>query len=77
MAWSYRKAINLGPFRVSVSNSGVGVSVGTRGFRTGVNAKGRRYTSVGIPGTGLRNTTFHRSQGAGSVGQWLKSLLTG
>jgi hypothetical protein len=54
MGWYYRKSIGLGPFRVNVSKSGIGYSVGSRGFRTGVNSRGRRYTSVGIPGTGLR-----------------------
>ena len=32
------------------------VSVGGRGFRTGVRASGRRYSSVSLPGTGLRYT---------------------
>ena len=56
MGWSYRKSVSLGPFRVNISKSGVGYSVGARGFRTGVSASGRRYSSVGIPGTGLRYT---------------------
>jgi Protein of unknown function (DUF4236) len=56
MGWSYRKSFNAGPFRVNVSRSGVGYSVGGRGFRTGVRAGGRRYTSMSIPGTGLRYT---------------------
>jgi hypothetical protein len=53
MGWSYRKSVSCGPFRVNISKSGVGYSLGGRGFRTGVSAKGRRYSSVGIPGTGL------------------------
>ena len=56
MGWSYRKSVNLGPFRVNVSKSGVGYSVGTAGFRTGVRANGRRYSSFNIPGTGIRYT---------------------
>ncbi len=54
MGWSYRKSISLGPFRINLSKSGVGYSVGGPGFRTGVNASGRKYTSVSVPGTGLR-----------------------
>jgi len=54
MGWQYRKSVNFGPFRVNVSGSGVGYSLGGRGFRTGVSAGGRRYSSIGIPGTGLR-----------------------
>jgi uncharacterized protein DUF4236 len=53
MGFFYRKSIGIGPFRVNISKSGVGYSVGGRGFRTGVNAKGKRYTTFGIPGTGI------------------------
>lgn len=53
MGWSFRKSVGLGPFRVSVGKSGVGYSLGGRGFRVGTNAKGRRYTTFSIPGTGL------------------------
>ena len=52
-SWSYRKGINLSPFRVSLSKSGIGYSLGGRGFRTGVNSRGRSYNSFSIPGTGL------------------------
>lgn len=57
MGWSYRKSFKAGPFRVNVSKSGIGCSAGTRGFRTGVRSSGRRYTSMSVPGTGLRYTT--------------------
>jgi len=57
MGWSYRRAINLGPFRVNLSKNGVGYSIGGGGFRTGVNAQGRRYSRVSIPGTGIYYTT--------------------
>ena len=53
MGWSFRKTIGVGPFRVSVGKTGVGYSVGGRGFRVGTNAKGRKYTTFSIPGTGL------------------------
>jgi Protein of unknown function (DUF4236) len=54
MGWSYRKSVNLGPFRVNISKSGFGYSIGGSGFRTGVTSTGRRYKSYSIPGTGLR-----------------------
>ncbi len=54
MGWSYRKSVNFGPFRVNLSKSGMGYSFGGGGFRTGVNARGRRYKSLSIPGTGMR-----------------------
>jgi hypothetical protein len=57
----YRKSASFGPFRVNLSRSGVGYSVGTRGFRTGVSARGRRYTTFSLPGTGLGYRTSSRS----------------
>lgn len=53
MGWYYRKSVNFGPFRVNLSKSGLGYSLGGRGFRVGVTARGRRYTSASIPGTGI------------------------
>lgn len=53
MGFSYRKSVNLGPFRVNLSGLGVGYSVGGRGFRVGQSSRGRRYTSVNLPGTGM------------------------
>ncbi len=42
MGWSYRKSVNLGPFRVNISKSGIGYSLGGAGFRTGVSSGGHR-----------------------------------
>jgi hypothetical protein len=53
MGFHYRRSINIGPFRVNIGSRGVGYSVGGRGFRVGRSASGRRYTSFGLPGTGL------------------------
>lgn len=53
MGFYYRKSVNFGPFRVNLSKSGVGGSVGGRGFRTGVRANGRRYSAFSLPGTGI------------------------
>ena len=38
---------------LNVSLSGIGVSVGGRGFHAGVTARRQRYVSAGLPGTGL------------------------
>jgi hypothetical protein len=57
MGWTWSKSVGVGPFRVNLSKSGVGFSVGGQGFRTGVNARGRRYSTVSIPGTGVRYKT--------------------
>jgi len=43
MGFYYRKSVNLGPFRVNLSKSGVGYSVGGRGFRVGTSARGKKY----------------------------------
>ncbi|MEY3142235.1 MAG: hypothetical protein RLY21_728 [Planctomycetota bacterium] len=53
MGWYFRRSIGLGPFRLNLSKSGLGWSVGGRGFRTGVDARGRRTTHASIPGTGI------------------------
>ena len=79
MAFYYRKSVNLGPFRLNLSKSGLGYSVGGRGFRVGTTARGKKYTSFSIPGTGIG----YRKSGAGclvllasipatiSIGRWL------
>jgi hypothetical protein len=50
----FQKRIRVLPgVRVNLSLSGIGVSVGGRGFHAGVTARGKRYVSAGLPGTGL------------------------
>lgn len=53
MGFYYRKSVSVGPFRVNVSKSGVGWSVGGGGLRTGMTSRRRRYTTFSLPGTGL------------------------
>lgn len=65
MGFYYRKSIGLGPFRVNLSKSGVGYSVGGPGFRTGVSSRGKRYTTFGLPGTGVG----YRTGSGASVGK--------
>jgi hypothetical protein len=79
MGFYYRKSVNLGPFRVNLSKSGLGYSVGGRGFRVATTPRGRKYTSFSIPGTGVG----YRKSGAGclvllasipatiAIGRWL------
>ncbi|MEX2287521.1 MAG: DUF4236 domain-containing protein [Planctomycetaceae bacterium] len=54
MGWVFRKSINIGPFRINFSKSGVSFSVGAAGLRAGINSRGRKYTSATVPGTGWR-----------------------
>ena len=66
MGFYFRRSASFGPFRVNLSKSGVGYSIGGRGFRTGVSGSGRRYTSCGIPGTGFGYRQYAgRGGGAG------------
>ena len=53
MGFFYRKSVNFGPFRVNLSKSSVGHSVGGKGFRVGKSARGRRYSAFSILGTGV------------------------
>jgi hypothetical protein len=45
---------------LNLSLSGAGVYVGGRGAHIGVNARGHRYTSIGLPGTGLSWREYHK-----------------
>jgi len=70
MGWSYRKSVNLGPFRVNIGKTGVGYSIGGKGFRTGVRSNGRRYSRFSIPGAGIGYNVSHPSskQGPATAG---------
>ena len=57
MGWQFRKSLNFGPFRINLSKSGVGASLGIGPLRVGLGSTGRRYTSCTVPGTGWRYTT--------------------
>src|SRR2546427_59452 len=37
--------------RFSLTGTGLGVSLGVKGFRTGISSSGRRYVSASLPGT--------------------------
>ena len=41
-----RKTIKAGPFRATISKSGVSGSVGGRSGRVGINSKGRKRASI-------------------------------
>lgn len=57
MAWSFRRRVKLGPLNLNFSRIGMGASVGAGPFRTGVDARGRKYTSVRGP-FGLYNRQY-------------------
>jgi hypothetical protein len=58
MGWGFRKSFNLGPLRINASKSGLGYSIGGRGFRVGRDSRGRKYRAISIPGTGIFNRTY-------------------
>jgi hypothetical protein len=64
MGFRFQRRIKvLRGISVNVSKSGVGVSVGGRGFHTGIDSKGRRYTSASLPGTGLSWREYRKPSG--------------
>ncbi len=53
MGLRFRKSVNFGPLRINFSKSGVGYSVGGKGFRITKTAKGTIRKTTSIPGTGI------------------------
>ncbi len=53
MGLRFRKSINIGPLRINFSKSGIGFSIGVKGFRVSRSARGRASATVSLPGTGL------------------------
>ena len=54
-----QRRIRIAPgVRLNLSKSGIGASVGRTGLRLGVNAKRRKYLSLGLPGSGLSYSSF-------------------
>src|SRR5213596_2977151 len=62
MGWNWRKSLRFGPLRVNLTKSGVGYSVGLPGIRLGKDAKGRKYQSVNIPGSGIYRRDYASTQ---------------
>lgn len=56
MGFRYRKSRKIGPFRVTLSKSGVSYSFGSKFARVTKRADGRMQTTVTAPGTGLSYT---------------------
>jgi len=59
MGFRFQRRIKIAPgVRLNISKWGVGASVGRTGLRVGMDAKRRKYFSVGLPGTGLSYRTI-------------------
>lgn len=57
MGLRLRKSFNLGPFRATISKSGVSTSVGVKGYRVTKLANGKVMKTASIPGTGISHVT--------------------
>lgn len=76
MGLRFRKSVKAGPMRINFSKSGVGYSVGTKGFRYTKKANGGTRTTTSIPGTGIsyvkdsrkESTAASQSSGAAVIG---------
>lgn len=68
MATNFRRSKKVGPFRVTASKSGLGVSAGAGPVRVSRSPKGRVTRTVRAPGTGIYNTKVVKSGGGGSRG---------
>ena len=53
MGFRFRKSFKAGPFRATISKSGISTSFGVKGARVTKKANGNTMSTVGIPGTGL------------------------
>jgi len=50
MGFFIRKSFSLGPLRLNLSKSGIGTSVGVKGFRIGTKPSGQTYLHAGRGG---------------------------
>ena len=71
MGFRFRKSVKAGPVRINFSKSGVGYSVGGKGFRVTKRADGKTQTTASIPGTGVsyvKTTRKKKDEAAPSAG---------
>lgn len=61
MGMRYRKSVKVGPFRATVSKSGVSYSAGVKGARITKRADGKVQTTLTAPKTGVSYTHTSRS----------------
>lgn len=66
MGFHFRKSIKAGPFRFTLSKSGISTSFGVKGARITKRADGRTQGTVRIPGTGIYYTHDLTAKQAGS-----------
>ncbi len=52
MPFGFRKSLSFGPVRVTASRRGVSVGTGLGPLRVSKSSRGRRTTTLRVPGTG-------------------------
>lgn len=58
MGFRFRRSFKIAPgLKVNLNKNSVGLTVGTRGAHYTVNSKGKKTTSIGVPGTGMSYTS--------------------
>ena len=62
MGFRFRKSVSFGPFRATISKSGISTSVGVKGARITKRADGKTQTTVSIPGTGISHVSTASSK---------------
>lgn len=68
MGMKFRRSKKLGcGIRINLSSSGIGYSIGGRGFRTSISPRGRVSSRISIPGTGLSYTLGSRNRRSGGT----------
>ena len=62
MGWRLRRSVGFGPLRINLSQSGFGCSTGVRGLRVGRDGRGRVYSAVSIPATGIYRRDYYSNK---------------
>jgi Protein of unknown function (DUF4236) len=62
MGTFFRKSFKVGPLKLNLSKSGLGVSAGMKGAHIGLNARGRSYVSGGKDGIYFRENLASSGQ---------------
>ena len=58
MGFRFRKSFKIAPgVKLNINKKSFGLTIGKRGAHYTINSKGKRTTSIGIPGTGLSYTS--------------------
>lgn len=80
MGARFRKSKNFGPFRVNISKSGIGYSVGNKFVRVAHTADGKKRTTYTLPGTGLSWTETEskgeqQNQNSQQIENWKRQAM--